>query len=265
MSERPRHPKKEVEAAVAAAEARGWRWRKQGHWGRLYCPCADQNGCQVGVNGTPKNAGVRVRSPEQSSGAPMQAKNTTTRTFEFSIVASGLDPSADDFETRFYEAGCDDATVSFQKGHIILDFAREDSSIAGAIASAVECIETAGAVVERVEPDPLVNLSDIATRTGLTRAAVSQYSTGERRERFPRPVARVTTNMPLWDWADVAVWLYHHDRLPRETAIEAEAVRVANTLIHNPRFGAAGRRFRNALKEHLETFEDKLERQENGD
>lgn len=64
--------------------------------------------------------------------------------FEFSIIASGLDPNADDFEARFYEGGCDDATVSFQKGHIIIDFAREAASIEEAIASAVESVRALG-------------------------------------------------------------------------------------------------------------------------
>ena len=31
--------------------------------------------------------------------------------FEFSIIASGLDPAAEDFEQRFYDAGCDDAPI----------------------------------------------------------------------------------------------------------------------------------------------------------
>jgi hypothetical protein len=148
--------------------------------------------------------------------------------YDFSIVASGLDPAADDFEDRFYNAGCDDATVSFQKGHIIVDFTREAESIEAAIASAIENVKAAGAKVDRVEPDSLVNLADIAERTGLTRAAVSLYSTGSRREDFPLPVARVTTATPLWDWAAVAVWFYRHDKLPREAAIEAAAVKAAN-------------------------------------
>lgn len=58
---RPRHPDKEVEAAVAYAEAEGWNWRPQGHWGRLYCAQADREGCQFGVNGTPRNAGAHAR------------------------------------------------------------------------------------------------------------------------------------------------------------------------------------------------------------
>jgi predicted DNA-binding transcriptional regulator AlpA len=155
------------------------------------------------------------------------------KTFEFSIVASGLDPEAEDFADRFFEAGCDDATISFQKGHVIVDFAREASSIDAAICSAVECVEKAGAHVDRVEPDPLVSLSDIAARTGLSRAAITNYSKGERAENFPSPVARVTSKTSLYDWAAVAAWLFQHKQLSREEAIEAEAVRVANAAIQS--------------------------------
>jgi hypothetical protein len=86
------------------------------------------------------------------------------KTFEFSIVASGVDPSTDDFGDRFYDAGCDDALVAFQGGHTIIDFAREAKSIAEAIASAVENVCDAGAKIDRVEPDPLINLSEVAWR-----------------------------------------------------------------------------------------------------
>jgi hypothetical protein len=73
------------------------------------------------------------------------------KTYEFSVIASGLDPSADDFEARFFDAGCDDATISFQKGRIIVDFGREADSIELAIVSALECVKAAGATVARVE------------------------------------------------------------------------------------------------------------------
>ena len=52
---RSRHPNKEVEAAVVYAESRGWTVRKMGHWGRLFCPHADREGCQVGVFSTPRD------------------------------------------------------------------------------------------------------------------------------------------------------------------------------------------------------------------
>jgi len=153
------------------------------------------------------------------------------KTYEFSIIASGLDPSADDFEARFYDAGCDDATVSFQKGHIIVDFAREAASIDVAIMSAIDAVRTTGATVDRVEPDPLVSLAEIATRTGLSRAAMTQYSKGQRGTSFPAPVARITSNSPLWDWAVVARWLFSQKKISREEAIQAEAVTEANEAL----------------------------------
>jgi hypothetical protein len=70
---------------------------------------------------------------------------------EFSIIASGLDPEAEDFLDRFYDAGCDDATVAFQKGQIIVDFGREADSLEDAIASAISDVKKAGAMVGRVE------------------------------------------------------------------------------------------------------------------
>jgi predicted DNA-binding transcriptional regulator AlpA len=155
----------------------------------------------------------------------------TMTTFDFTVIASGLDPQADDFEARFYEAGCDDATVSFQNGHILLDFSREADSISRAIASAVADATAAGAVVERVEPDPLVSLSDMAARSGMTRSAMTNYYKGHRQEGFPAPKARVTTSSPLWDWADVAEWLYRHGRILRAEAIGAGVVSAANELI----------------------------------
>ena len=55
---RPRHPNKEIEVAVAHAEALGSLVVPiSGHaWGRLYCPWADRDGCMVSVRSTPRNA-----------------------------------------------------------------------------------------------------------------------------------------------------------------------------------------------------------------
>ena len=58
---RPRHSNKEIEAAVQYAESSGWTMRMQGHWGRMYCAHADRDGCQFGVNSTPRNAGNHAR------------------------------------------------------------------------------------------------------------------------------------------------------------------------------------------------------------
>ena len=72
------------------------------------------------------------------------------KTFVFSVVASGLDPAAPDFERRFLSAGCDDATISFQGGRVIIDFERQAPSLKEALSSATAAVRSAGARVESV-------------------------------------------------------------------------------------------------------------------
>lgn len=150
---------------------------------------------------------------------------------EFIVVASGLDPEAEDFEDRFYEAGCDDATISWQKGVILLAFAREASSLRDAVVSAIEAVAAAGAKVERIEPDYLVTITDIAARSGLTKAAISLYTKGERASGFPLPAARITSESPLWDWVEVAEWLFRNQKLSFEAVTEARLLRTANKIV----------------------------------
>lgn len=151
--------------------------------------------------------------------------------YEFSIVASGLNHEADDFIDRFFEAGCDDATVAYARGAIILSFCREADSLDEAIRSAMENVCSAGAEVERVEPDSIVSLSEIAKRAGLSRSALSHYAHGQRGEGFPKPIARVTTETPLWDWPTVAGWLLERGKISADIAADAMTFKALNEEI----------------------------------
>ena len=151
--------------------------------------------------------------------------------FEFTIIASGLDRLADDFEDRFWDNGCDDASISFQKGVIILEFCRTAPSFSQAIASAFKNVHAAGATIERVEPDHLVSLTDIGERMGSTRAAASNYARGARGEDFPAPAVRVTSDHPLWDWYEVALWLFQRGKIDREEVLRAKLVKEANLYV----------------------------------
>lgn len=153
------------------------------------------------------------------------------KTFEFTIIASGFDPEADDYENALFEAGCDDATLSVQKGVLIVEFDRESVSFSRAVASACQNVKDAGLTVERVEPDHLVSLSEIAERANLSRQAISLYAKGERASGFPAPAVKVTSKHPLWDWGDVANWLYKKSYLDLETVIQAKIVKEANVHI----------------------------------
>lgn len=155
-------------------------------------------------------------------------------TYQFTIIASGLDPEADDFEDRFFEAGCDDATISVQRGATILEFTREAKSFPHALVSAFLDVQKAGAKVVHFEPDHLVSLSEIAQRAKLSRSAITHFAKGNRGKDFPAPVAKVTSESPLWDWVEVARWMYRRRSLALHHVIEARIVRQANVALSVP-------------------------------
>lgn len=155
--------------------------------------------------------------------------------FEFCIVATGIDLNDRAVMDRLYEAGCDDATVSFQKGVAVFDFAREAESFFDALTSAIRDVTQGGAHVERIEPDTLVSLAEIAQRAGLSRSAATLYAQGRRGSGFPHPVVRVTSESPLWDWYEVASWLHQNGKVPRDVMLEARVLRHMNATITLPR------------------------------
>ena len=87
--------------------------------------------------------------------------------------------------------------VRAKNGRIVADFAREAESFEEALISAVMDFQSAGAAIERIEPDPLVSLADMARRSGLTRAALTNYASGQRQGDFPAPVAGVPYHVEM--------------------------------------------------------------------
>lgn len=147
--------------------------------------------------------------------------------YDFTFVVDA-DPHAEDFEDRFIEAGCDDATFLLMRGAAAVSFDREAPTYKEAVFSAYEQIKATGAQVLRFEPDFLVSQADIAERSGLTKAAVSLYIRGERKDGFPAPSARLQSPFPLWDWVSVSKWLVEHNQLPEQAYREALISRIIN-------------------------------------
>ena len=76
--------------------------------------------------------------------------------------------------------------------------------------TAVKDVERAkrGATVAHVEPDDLVNASEVARRLACTREYVRLLVAGQRgRGGFPVPLAGVTGTTLFWSWAAVVRWL----------------------------------------------------------
>jgi len=148
-------------------------------------------------------------------------------TYDFTFVVDA-DPHADDFEDRFIEAGCDDATFILMRGSAAISFDREAGSYKDAVSSALKQIKSAGSEVLRFEPDFLVSASDIAARTGLTRAAIGHFGKGDRRDGYPAPHSRLSSNSPLWDWVSVSAWLVEQGKVAEEVHQEAMVSRIIN-------------------------------------
>jgi hypothetical protein len=175
------------------------------------------------------------------------------RAHEFTIIASGLHPESADIANLFYDAGCDDASLSYQKGLLIVEFARIAPTFSSAIISAYSDVTSTGARVERFEPDYLVSLADISKRTGLSRAALTHYHKGERSHDFPTPVARVTSDSPLWDWHAVAAWLCEHKKVEHSVVIEARVMKEANVIVES--YGAPSDAFTKRMLERVREYE----------
>ena len=149
----------------------------------------------------------------------------------FAFIVSGVDPHADDFADRFFEAGCSDATLMLVQGLVAVCFSREADDFAHAVISAYGDVSKTGAVVERFEPDFLVSKAEIAKRANLTPAAISNYVSGSRGQDFPAPKARITSASPLWDWVEVSGWLHRNGALPVEAVVQARISRAINIAV----------------------------------
>jgi hypothetical protein len=162
----------------------------------------------------------------------MLAKGETVmKVHEFTIIASGLHSDANNVADILFAAGCNDAVITLQKSVLIIKFERTTKDFSAAVVSAVGDVLKTGAKVERIEPDHLVSLSDIARRIGMSRSAITNYHKGERGEGFPPPVARITSERPLYDWCEVAKWFYERGQTSRDEVERARVVKEANTVI----------------------------------
>ncbi len=109
----------------------------------------------------PWSARSRPRKPPRRSwpwceGTVQRPSDTRMKSYHFTIMASGVDHEYAGFDDGFFEAGCDDATLSIQGGRIVVEFRRAARSFIAAVASGVADVERAGATVERIDsPMPL--------------------------------------------------------------------------------------------------------------
>jgi transcriptional regulator with XRE-family HTH domain len=148
----------------------------------------------------------------------------STYNFSIACVPDRGAMSFDRIVDALHDAGCNDALVVERAGLIVLEFDREAGSFDQAATSAIQDVIRAGMKPTYLGPDTLVTMADIAERAGITRQAVSLYVSGKRGTDFPRPIAKVDTPSPLWDWIAVAEWFHAKGQVDQEAVEEAHSV-----------------------------------------
>ena len=145
------------------------------------------------------------------------------KTFEFTLVLENIDELSDQMEDALFQAGCDDALLSFRNGIAYLEFDRESENLESAIISAIRQVEDAGLSlsIKRVEPSDLVTSAEIARRLNRSKQSIQQLISGSRGSGdFPSPIAGVTAKTMLWSWQEVTAWFIEKGKLVDEYIFE---------------------------------------------
>lgn len=135
--------------------------------------------------------------------------------YHFSILIRDAEKEMPNLEDILFEAGCDDALICFYNQSVYLEFDREAKTAQEAIQSAFNDIRQAGFSDLVLQEAGVSSLSEIAARTGLTRAAISNYANGKRAKDFPRPIYGVASGSALYSWKEVANWLYQRKKISK--------------------------------------------------
>lgn len=242
------HQDPAIRSALRELVRQGWILRKEGHWGRLYCPCRDGGCTAIPVAGTPKNPGQeakRIRrlaarcplppdDPRRSLAGTKRGLHVDDRDvhveegdvmeYGFTFVVGGVDVNDASIVSVLMEQL--DATLARAGGVDLLVMSADGSDAIDAARNAALSVKfhVPQLQILRLDRD-LVGISEIAERTGRSRQNVAQWVTGERRadiaQPFPPPEA-VVGRARVWLWTEVNAWL-RHLRLEDEEALPSRA------------------------------------------
>lgn len=157
--------------------------------------------------------------------------------YSFEIVVGGIRIESDDdlfnVSDALYEAGCIDSHPAAYNGTLYVPFTREADSYEEAVKSAIVQIESIHRLqCLSVDVGGLVSLTDAAELAGVTKAALSRYSKGQRgKGDFPSPILRVDSNRPLWSWGEIAVWLESMNVVDHDIVEQAKTTEIINTAL----------------------------------
>ena len=121
-------------------------------------------------------------------------------------------------------------------GRVYLTFSRSAESFKDAVISAICNVQDSKipASVLQVDQCDLITQSEIACRIGRSRQLVNLYINGSRSlGGFPLPVCNITDTdgAPLWNWCEVAYWLFENNIIKEDEHRDALELSVINSVL----------------------------------
>lgn len=144
------------------------------------------------------------------------------RKWYFSIAAKNYKHREDSFRTPQVSG------TRFMNGLLIVDFEILMDTFKLAVNRAMSIMQENGATPYRLEGFDLVDLKEIAHMSGLRWNAAVTLANAAGDDPMPCPVARVSSERPLWKWSEVAAWLGARDLVSLETVEIARFVDATN-------------------------------------
>ena len=161
---------------------------------------------------------------------------TIKETHQFMLVLACVADDTANLEDLLFKGNCSDALIHFRNKAVFLDFTRDAENFETAVISAVNDVENAlpNAIVTSVAPDNFVSEAYIAKRINTKRQTVSLWVKGARKSNipFPKPVLKLTEKSPLWNWHEIAQWLYDQDIIEDINVVKnAEFIKDLNSIL----------------------------------
>jgi hypothetical protein len=134
-----------------------------------------------------------------------KAKGATVVEVKFTLVLEGCwDDLTHEMVDSLYEAGCDDGTVAYRGGRVVIVFDREAETAEAAVLSAIADVRKAGFHVARIAEVDSVEEAAMAERLAMPREFIEQLIRGKQ---GPGSFPPAVFDGPNWSWREVAGWL----------------------------------------------------------
>ena len=144
----------------------------------------------------------------------------------FTVIATGV--GITDETHAVLSAACTIEHVGWKNRYTTIECFAPISRLGEVIDDLVAAARTIGATVQRIEPDPLMTLQEMAHLSGLGWSAMFAFATYGTDDPMPGPVARLAADRPLWDWRAVGPWLATRGHIEEWLTLIAPIVEEAN-------------------------------------